>query len=259
MAIIFRTDGAWGAGKGSNLLPAEVDENFWDIVQRLDAIEGSPPEAVSIASFEQVGTQLTITMTDSSSHGPFTLPSARFRFTGQYMPETLYFVNDIFSKNGALYGVLVQHISEIAFDPERFDDAGFTYLLMLERPTQPYDVGLFYADHIPGDGRVLLQHIVARQFFIASEYVKSIAYLTNITTNVIELPIYRNDEFIGSIVFDPSEGAISGEDGQLGTFVPNSPAETLTFNRGDRLRVFAPEDGADPTALGLAVTFVGEA
>jgi hypothetical protein len=36
---VYRTDDVarWGAGKGSNLTPAEVDVNFWGIIQRLRA------------------------------------------------------------------------------------------------------------------------------------------------------------------------------------------------------------------------------
>jgi hypothetical protein len=41
MAIVYRTDdGArWGAGKVSNLAPAEVDVNFWEVVQRLVSLK----------------------------------------------------------------------------------------------------------------------------------------------------------------------------------------------------------------------------
>lgn len=34
---VYRTDdnARWGAGKGSNLTPAEVDLNFWGVIQRI--------------------------------------------------------------------------------------------------------------------------------------------------------------------------------------------------------------------------------
>jgi hypothetical protein len=41
MAIIYRTSGSWGAGKGSNLTAAEVDGNFSDSDTRVVTLEGA--------------------------------------------------------------------------------------------------------------------------------------------------------------------------------------------------------------------------
>lgn len=41
MAVTFRTAGAWGAGKGSNLVAAEVDGNFWDHEERIVDVEAA--------------------------------------------------------------------------------------------------------------------------------------------------------------------------------------------------------------------------
>ncbi|MBB2698972.1 UNVERIFIED_ORG: hypothetical protein GGI66_003649 [Rhizobium esperanzae] len=77
--ITYRTSGAWGAGKGSNLTPAEVDENFNDLDGRVSELEGNPPTANQIADITQVGDQITIVMDDASTFGPFTLPRSLSR------------------------------------------------------------------------------------------------------------------------------------------------------------------------------------
>lgn len=77
--ITFRTAGAWGPGKGSNLTPAEVDENFHDLDGRVSEIEENPPSPNQIADITQAGDQITIVMEDASTFGPFTLPRSLSR------------------------------------------------------------------------------------------------------------------------------------------------------------------------------------
>jgi hypothetical protein len=78
---IYRTSGAWGAGKGSNLTPAEVDENFYGHEQRIDDLESSPTEPNQIANIIQTGDTITIVMEDATTFGPFTLPRSMQRPT----------------------------------------------------------------------------------------------------------------------------------------------------------------------------------
>ncbi|MBB4520469.1 UNVERIFIED_ORG: hypothetical protein M2435_001249 [Rhizobium sophorae] len=77
--ITFRTAGAWGAGKGSNLTPAEVDGNFYDLDGRVTDLEDNPPTPNQIADITQDGNQITIVMDDASTFGPFTLPRSLSR------------------------------------------------------------------------------------------------------------------------------------------------------------------------------------
>lgn len=74
MVLVYRTAGAWGAGKGANLVPAEIDSNFWDHEQRIDTLETTPPEPNQISNITQTGNTITVHLQDGTSYGPFELP-----------------------------------------------------------------------------------------------------------------------------------------------------------------------------------------
>lgn len=75
ITITYRGDGDWGTGKGGNLTPAEVDANFWALVQAVEDL-GEGPAPAEIATITLSGTQLTITLSDARVFGPYTLPLA---------------------------------------------------------------------------------------------------------------------------------------------------------------------------------------
>jgi hypothetical protein len=136
MAIICRTAGPWGAGKGANLVAGEVDGNFYDINTRLTVTEDTIPTLVSIDHFEVSGSSFYIYMTDGTIQGPFALPVTTWNFRGDWQPATHYNVNDVVSFNGAVYMVLFNHVSGVVFDPAANDGLGHPYYgLMLEQPS----------------------------------------------------------------------------------------------------------------------------
>src|SRR5204862_7564560 len=115
-----------GAGHGTHLPPAKVDVNFWGISQRLVSLETNPPSAVSIDSITVAGNQMTVHLTDGSTRGPFTLPTSQWRWTGAWRTATVYFVNDIFPFDGAIYRVAVTHTSDATtFDPNALSGSGY--------------------------------------------------------------------------------------------------------------------------------------
>src|SRR5215471_9500372 len=119
MAIVYRTDGAWGTGKGANLVAGEVDSNFYDLAQRMLTVETDmPAAAVSIAYFSISGSSFTVHMTDGSQQGPFELPMRAWNFRGAWLPSTIYNVDDVVTANGGTYMVLVNHTSGATFNPD---------------------------------------------------------------------------------------------------------------------------------------------
>ena len=81
MPLIYRNAGAWGAGKSARLSSLEADGNVFDLDGRIRNIEDNPPAAIGIDHFAVSGNALTIYLSNGSTHGPFTLPSARMAFT----------------------------------------------------------------------------------------------------------------------------------------------------------------------------------
>lgn len=133
MAMIFRTAGAWGAGSGANLTPAQVDQNFYELFLSIEGIlDSTDIQGVGIANIVVVGSQMTIILTDATELGPFTLPTASFIFRGEWAPSVVYAGNDVFTVSGAgLFLVLQPHTSDTVFDPAEADTSGAFYQLMI--------------------------------------------------------------------------------------------------------------------------------
>jgi hypothetical protein len=254
MALIYRNAGVWGPGKGARLTSLEADGNVHDLDGRVRNLEDHPPEAIGIDHFSVSGNALTIFLSNGSTHGPFTLPSASWRWAGEWQPLTLYYKLDLVAQGGCIYLVQHNHTSNAAFAADAEDIDGYRYAKLLNPPDQPYDVGMFHAGAIPGDESVLLQHVATRSFVLPIGFAESTAYFLNaVSTENILLTIYKNADLIGSIAFNVGENVLS-DGGQLGTFAgPPTPGE-VQFSRTDRLTIFAPAV-ADATASGLSITF----
>lgn len=144
MTQTYRTiDGArWGSGKGSDLTAAEVDINFWDIIQRLLTIEALPSAAAGIDHFTTSGTQFYVVMTDATTLGPYDLPQTDFRDRGTWTASTAYLVNDTFTVNGGLYRVLYAHTSGLTFSAGANDGLGHDYYkLWIQTPGSSLPAG----------------------------------------------------------------------------------------------------------------------
>lgn len=128
MAVIYRTSGPWGAGKGANLVAAEVDGNFYDVDQRVVALEDNMPDVANgIAFFSVSGNLFNVHMTNGTIQGPFALPQIAWNFVGDWTPSTAYNANDVVTVNGTVYLVLANHVSAATFDAGANDGAGHDY------------------------------------------------------------------------------------------------------------------------------------
>ena len=93
MTQTYRTDDSarsGGTGQGFNLFAAQVDINFWDLIQRMIAQEARPDPSAGIAYFEINGTMMYVHMTDGTVLGPYELPVATFLDRGVRAPLTAY-------------------------------------------------------------------------------------------------------------------------------------------------------------------------
>jgi len=115
--ITYRTLGPWGSGKGANLQPAEVDTNFWNVAEAIVALQTNPAQPVGIASITVSGTQMWITLTDSTVLGPYTLPVLTFRWRGEWEPNADYVALDVVTVfQTGIFMCQVSHTSGATFD-----------------------------------------------------------------------------------------------------------------------------------------------
>jgi hypothetical protein len=137
MTQTYRTNdpARWGTGQGFNLSPAQVDINFWDLIQRMIAQEARPDPSAGISYFSISGTMMYVHMTDGTTLGPYELPVATFLDRGVWAPATVYAKMNTFSINGGLYVVVFDHTSAATFDPGANDGLGNDYYqLMIQTP-----------------------------------------------------------------------------------------------------------------------------
>jgi hypothetical protein len=139
MGITYRSDGPWGPGKGSDLAPVDVDNNFWQLVQDVTA---KAVQGVGIANFHVVGDQMTVVLTDHTLLGPYTLPVVPITFGGAWLPLTQYYANTIITHGGTTYIVLANHVSAATFDPGANNGAGQDYYsVLLQSPASALPTG----------------------------------------------------------------------------------------------------------------------
>jgi hypothetical protein len=117
MAIVYRTDGAWGAGKGSDLAPGEVDGNFYDIDSRVTYFEDNPPLPIEPISITITGYNFYMGLSNGETLGPvvMTMPVPEWR--GAWTPATPYNDMDFFTAPDGGFGAVMQaHTSAATFD-----------------------------------------------------------------------------------------------------------------------------------------------
>ncbi len=138
--MIYRTQGPWGLGKGGDLTPAEVDQNFDELARAIETLSeaGTPP----IAAVNMSGTQLSFTLANGDIAGPFTVPRAAFRFRGEWGGGATYFGNDVVSiaTGGAADGIYLvrrSHTAASEFDPAADDGDGPLYQVMFAPVAPP--------------------------------------------------------------------------------------------------------------------------
>lgn len=245
MAIIYKNDdlAKWGTGKGAPLTSVEADLNIWQILQRVTAMEDNPIMPNQIDFIEVVGNQMTIHMTDYNVFGPFTLPTAAFRWTGAFQPTHDYKANDVLRARDALYLVVNDNTSGATFVQTT------DYALMFDLPTK-LSVAFFFPGS-PGTGieltggtdpQAMFTYRADRDFFLPEDLTGSIGGLRLAATDAISLPILKNTTEIGTIDVAAAATACTF------TF-----AAGVQFAANDLIRVLRPVD-IDATAKDLSVT-----
>jgi hypothetical protein len=113
--------GRW-TGSGAPILPAQVDENFYELREAIDSAVLAEP--VSIASIDSAGSIMTIHYSNGSST-TIDMPVATYNSRGEWAALTVYAVGDSFYvlSTGSIsaYVVAVAHTSGSTFDDTSVD------------------------------------------------------------------------------------------------------------------------------------------
>jgi hypothetical protein len=125
MALIYRTSGPWGTGKGTNLVPAEVDENFYDLDGKITYLQDNPPEAITPIAINIEAGLFTMGMSDGSTLGPIVMAMPVPQWRGDWTPATPYAEMDFFvAPDGGMGAVMLAHTSATTFDWAQLDSTG---------------------------------------------------------------------------------------------------------------------------------------
>ena len=151
MTLTYRTAGAWGAGKGSNLTAAEIDSNFYQLDQRITALEGDIPDPIQITAISVAAGAISLLMSNATTIGPHPLSSARFTHRGDYAPSTAYNKLDIIRADAAAWLVLTGHTSAATFDSDAVDEGTNPLYGLISRDAQLTRTVTTIADN-PGVG-----------------------------------------------------------------------------------------------------------
>lgn len=272
--ITFRTDDnlRWGPGQGSDLSATEIDINFWVLYSAVTALQASfDTRGAGIDHFVISGTNLFVHLTNHFVLGPYTLPVANWNFRGPWVPSTSYGPFDVFTNAGAVYLVLISHVSNSLFSPGSNDGHGHNFygtLLVAPPPelpqtgatgaflqwqNSPGDVRwysptrnlAFYLETIPDPLEVILEYVFTEKTTFPIGLTNSRAKANHWPTVTQQFNLYQDGASIGSIDFHPSP-----------THATFTCPVAIVFNPGSVLTIVAPSV-PDPHMSGIAATLVG--
>jgi hypothetical protein len=149
MPVVYRDNGTWGSGLLADLSAPDIDGNFWTLVSEIADIQatiGSGSYA-GIDYFTIEGDQLYVTLTDHTTLGPYTFPTAAWDAgpgpaVQFWAASTAYAVNAVFQNDGSLYLVRYPDPGQPTFDPNANDGLGHNYFnLLLANPSNVLPTG----------------------------------------------------------------------------------------------------------------------
>lgn len=246
MAITFVTTDMtrWGVGTGVPHNAAAADIIIWDLLQRIIALEAGAPDPRSITGFSVVGNQLTVTMSDATNEGPFTLPISSFIFLDGFIPATIFKANSIFPANDALWLVTQDHLTDAVFDPGR-TIVGDVYRKVFGVPSvAPNDLHMF----MPGglaNAQLILYTEATRRWQLPASLTGSRFRSQVAAANIAVVTLKKNGSDIGTLSW------------ALGGSIPTVTfASAVTFDVSDKFSVHGPSP-ADTTLADISFDFLG--
>src|SRR5262252_8690358 len=146
MTIVYVTTGAWGSGTGTPNSAAQVDGNFYDVDQRIVALNADLAEGKRIDTVTYTSSSMTFHFTDGTTQ-VIQLPIATLTYVGAWTNSTPYQRNQMFSADNGFYQVLQDHTTPAPpapFDPNAVDGSSNPlYQLFMPLRDVNYDAAIF--------------------------------------------------------------------------------------------------------------------
>ena len=263
MTIVYVTTGAWGAGTGTPNGAAQVDGNFYDIDQRIVALNADLAEGKRIDSVTYTSNSMTFHFTDGTTQ-VIPLPIATLTFVGEWLNSMPLIRGNMFSFRGlGIYQTLIDHVTPPTpelFNPNATDpDSGDPlYALWMPLRDVNYDAAIFVPGSIQREpGELLFQGIANRSMVLPAGNDRAYAYLdigngASGATDII-LSIKQNGVEIGTITFAAGSG-LDTDGGQTGVF--SIPGDAV-FIESDRYAIRVTQsDNAAPAGLSVTLPFL---
>lgn len=261
MTITYRTAGPWGSGQGADLTAAQVDTNFYDLVQQIATVVADLPDGVLIDSSDPIEASASFfkfNFTDGTQSAPIPLPVATFTPAGEWTNSTPYArYNVVTVRKFGTYLVLEDHVTPAppaTFNPNAAGVSGPLYQLLAPYLDVFYDIAI----SVPGlvqraDGELFAQVPVVRAFHVLSGAADAFAYLDtaigDTAGNDLVISIEQNRVEIGTITFTGGD-----QDSAGGQAAEISWPGDVYFLGGDIIgfRVVASDDAtASDLAIGI--------
>lgn len=250
--ITYLTSGAWGPGIGILLEDYQVDTNFWNIQQAIEALQNDRPQPNGIANITTSNAFWIVTLDDGKVlETPIAI--VKFNWIGDWQPFFIFKALDAFKVTGVgIYDVNVDHIASAVFDELEIRDGHAVYNKLfgadvgaVSAADQIYDVETCYQGKLSDSPIDLLFEFIMLRHGTLPVAATHRAYLHVPPSTAIQvLPIYHNDAQIGSITF-----GIGASDGVFAFAVGDADLPA-----GDRIGIGKPP-AADATAQTLTVAF----
>jgi hypothetical protein len=236
--IKYRTDDVakWGTGLGHNLAAVDFDLNFWNVDQRLVALEtADPPTALGLRDtdpFTFVGNIMTIHLNDGSTRGPF-LIKVGWVLRGPWEAGATYLENNLLiGPDQAAYMVQTNHVAAPTFDANATDGSGhklYALLLPATVPAVPINDIHVFVPGLMANGQLILHYNSTRRWTLAANLVGSIFSSGTPATAATVINIYRNTALIGTLTW------------AAGAFTPTVFFQfRVDFNVGDGFELIGP-------------------
>ena len=242
MAIVFVTAGPWGPGTGVPHSAAVADGIIYELLQRIVALETTPPVAISIDDFSIIGDQLTILLTDLTSR-VITVPTAKWFPLGEWTPLTVYARFSVVSNSGRLYLINEAHTSAAVFDADAVG-VGPLYIKILDPPIQPNDFHIFLAGTLLDDQLIMFTETI-RRWQLPLDLIGSLYQAQVAATDETIIILKKNGTEIGRLTWAAA-----------GSFPTVDFASAVTFDTGDFFSIHGPAT-ADATLADINFDLFG--